>query len=473
MESGKWLLPPGRNAVVDDVAACLRAMPVAADGADFDFSFLLSARDIFVLEVEDSARWLIRALGKGAEILMGSASHADKIGRSLSEFARCEDVIRFRSMWPSDAADVGAQLPPKRRIWIRCCPRESGLHKRKRSSIAGCDCGAVMDGKDALNEDKISEQSLYAPVLLYVMLTRNGRALLLGSVGEPQYLGRCGKCGMACCESAHEFQDAQVAVRMQHTLRRPEHFQVISGIDLEYQEMWTHSAKRDFAWCGAFDRLWNLGYSQEQLTRMFSTMPPRLREATAALTAGVQKLIAKKKRSESNSRLMQATSDDVPIRDLVALHISEKSEADASDPQDGALISTGFDLVGRRLGFQVTGELAELLGYSCYDELLSCMMRCRMPMPLTELEMLGNFLYQLQMALAGTMKYSGVLSNVEEKRHERSAGALGSCHGCGRGGEVDSRQCRRIRRPARQKFVHSKTFYARDWRWQERTGAAR
>ena len=135
------------------------------------------------------------------------------------------------------------------------------------------------DGSDELSEGTVSyEQSLYAPVLVYVMqLTRNGRVLLLGSVGAPQNLGSCGRCGRACCEGTYEFRDALVAVRMQHTLRRPEHFHEITGVDLEYQQMWTHSAKRDFAWCGAFDVAWNFGYNREQLKHMFSSMPPGLR----------------------------------------------------------------------------------------------------------------------------------------------------------------------------------------------------
>ena len=95
-------------------------------------------------------------------------------------------------MWPSDAANVGAQLPPMHRIWIRCCPREAGLGKRKLSSIAGGDGGLVVDGPDELSEDALSyEQSLYAPVLAYVMqLKSNGRVLILGSTGAPQILGR-------------------------------------------------------------------------------------------------------------------------------------------------------------------------------------------------------------------------------------------------------------------------------------------
>ena len=354
MVSGDGLFTQGRSEfqVPEDMAACLRAMNVEASGAGIDLSRLLSSRSGFVMEVEDSARWIIRAVGQGAARLMNGASHAGTIGLSLTEFVRCEDVIRFRSMWPSDAVDAGAQLPPMHRIWIRCSPRESGLRKRKHSSITRGNGGLEVDWLDELSEDTLSnEQSLYAPVLFYVMqLTRHGRVQLLGSVGTPQNLGRCGMCGMACCESTYDFQDAQVAVRMRHTLRRPEHFQEISGVDLEFQELWTHSAKRDFAWCGVFDRVWNFGYDREQLKRMFTSMPPQLRDATSALTAGVQRLIEMKQRHESNVRLLDQSHDDVPIRDPVALYLSEQSEDLASDPQDSALISTRYDEHGRRRG---------------------------------------------------------------------------------------------------------------------------
>ena len=365
------------------------------------------------MEVEDSARWIIRTLGRGATVLMHNTSDADTIGRSLTEFVRCEDVSRFRSMWPSDAANVGAQLPPMHRIWIRCCPREAGLGKRKLSSIAGGDGGLVVDGPDELSEDALSyEQSLYAPVLAYVMqLKSNGRVLILGSTGAPQILGRCGKYGRGRCESTYEFQDALVAVRMQHTLRRPEHFHAISGVDLEIQEMWTVSAKRDFAWCGVFDRIWNFGYNREQLKHMFSSMPPQLREAaereaTAGLTAGVQRLMAMKRRDESNTRRLQESPGDLPIRDPKAVYFSEQSEADVPDPQDGALLGVHYDDVGRRQGFQVTGEFAEMFGLSCYDELLSRTLSCSLPMPATELDMLGIHLYQLEMALSGRTRFS-------------------------------------------------------------------
>jgi len=133
---------------------------------------------------------------------------------------------------------------------------------------------------------------------------------------------------------------------MQHTLRRPEHFHAISGVDLEFQEMWTVSAKRDFAWCGVFDRIWNFGYNREQLKHMFSSMPPQLREATAGLTAGVQRLKAMKRRDESNTRRLQESPGDLPIRDPKAVYFSEQSEADVPDPQDGALLSTAYDDVG-------------------------------------------------------------------------------------------------------------------------------
>ena len=411
--SDDGLFADGRTAfqVLQDVAACLSTMPVEADGAGIDLSCLLSSRDICVAEVEDSASWIIRVLGQGAAMLMqhGSASDAGPIGRSLAEFARCEDVIRLRSMWPGDEADVGAQLPPMHRIWIRVCPRESDLRKRKRAS-AGGDGGLVVDGLDELSEDTLShEQSLYAPVLFYVIrLTGKARVLLLGSIGIPQNLGRCGMCGKACCEGT-EFQDALVAVRMHHTLRRPQYFREIGGVDLEFQEMWTHSAKRDFAWCGVFDRVWNFGYSREQLTRIFSGMPPRLREATAALTSGVQRLIEMKKRNASNLRLLEDLRADVPIRDPVALQsleLSEQSETVASAFQDGAVIRTCYDEFGRRRGFQATSALAELLGCSSYDQVLSQLESCHLPIPATELETMGIFLYQLQMALSGRTRYS-------------------------------------------------------------------
>ena len=180
----------------------------------------------------------------------------------------------------------------------------------------------------------------------------------------------------------------------------------ISGVDLEYQEMWTHSAKRDFAWCGAFDRLWDCGFSREQLKHMFSSMPPGLREATAALTVGVQRLMNMKMQHQSNPRLLQESRDDVLIRDPEVLYLSEQSEADAPDPQDGTLISVRYDDIGRRRGLQATGELAELLGFSCYDELLSRMASCRAQIPSTELELLGVHLYQLELALSGRTRHS-------------------------------------------------------------------
>jgi hypothetical protein len=369
-----------------------------------------------VMEVEDSARWIIRVLGQGAARLMHGASHADTIGRRLAEFARCEDVIRFRSMWPSDAADVGAQLPPKHRIWIRCRPRESGLRKRKHS---GGDGGLEVDGLDELSDNELSyEQSLYAPVIFYaIQLTWYGHILLLGSVGIPQNLGRCGMCGMACCESTYEFQDAQVAVRMRHTLRRPEHFIEIRGVDLEFQEMWTQSVKRDFAWCGVFDRIWNWGYDREQLKRMFTGMPPQLRDATSALTAGVQRLIEMKQRHESTMRRLEQSRGDIPIRDPVALYLSEEAEDLAPDPQDSALITTFYDKHGRRRGFQATRAVAELSGFSCHDEFLASMESCRGPLPVSELELLGVILYQLQMALRGRTQYS--VYNRIVRHHDR------------------------------------------------------
>jgi hypothetical protein len=419
MMSGVGLWTVGRTAsqVLEDVAACLRNMNVEADGALIDLSCLLSSHGIFVMEVEDSARWIIRGMGQGAAMLMHGASRVDAIGRSLAEFVRCEDVIRFRSMWPSDSSNVGAQLPPRYRIWIRCCPRESGLGKRKRcgSPLAWRDGGLVSpptiknfmeDGWDEPSEDS-SEQSLHTPIIFHVIqLTKYGRVLLLGSSGIPQNLARCGMCGMAFCEGTYESQDAQVVVRMRHILRQPELFREIDGVDLEFQEMWTRSTKRDFAWCGVFDRIWNCGYDREHVARMFSSMPPQLRQATTSLTTGVQRLIEIKQRNERNVHRLEERRTDVPVRDPYVCRLSEQLEIDDSASQDDCRISTAYDDAGRRLGFRITRGFTELLGFSCYDEGMSCFESCRFLVPNTELEIIGNLLNQLQMALAGITDFS-------------------------------------------------------------------
>jgi hypothetical protein len=139
------------------------------------------------------------------------------------------------------------------------------------------------------------DESVYAPVRLHVVaLMRRDRVLLLGSSGTRRNLGRCGICGVACCDWMQELQrnrdgdlgpqDLQVAVRVQHTLppRRPVQFEEISGVDAEYQDLWMQTAKRDFAWCGVYHRLWNAGYEREQLASMFQSMPPSLRQVIAS-----------------------------------------------------------------------------------------------------------------------------------------------------------------------------------------------
>jgi hypothetical protein len=198
---------------------------------------------------------------------------------------------------PRDGTTIGATPPPVFRIWIRCCPRKSYSRKRRRRSTAG---GDDVEGWDvgesgSESESPISwEESFYTPVFLHVVaLTRKDRVLLLGVGGTPHNLGRCGMCGMACCDWTQEqhtrdgdlgSQDLQVAVRVQHTHppRRPVQFEEIGGVDAEYQNLWMQTVKRDFAWCGVFDRIWNAGYEREQIARMFGSMPLSLRQVTAS-----------------------------------------------------------------------------------------------------------------------------------------------------------------------------------------------
>jgi hypothetical protein len=198
-------------------------------------------------------------------------------------------------------------LRPMHRVWMRCSPREGSLQKRKRFSSVGGE-GDAGDGVGELGEQHPCwEKAFYSPVVFYLIrLTRHERALLLGLVGAPLNLGPCGICGMTCCDYARDRPQAlQVAARMQYPMRRPEQFEEIGGVDLEYQSLWATTVKRDFAWCGVFDRVWNFGYEREQLTRMFTSMPPQMRHATQALTVGVQRLIQAKKRIASQARPFQ------------------------------------------------------------------------------------------------------------------------------------------------------------------------
>jgi len=138
------------------------------------------------------------------------------------------------------------------------------------------------------------EEPFYTPVFVHVVaLTRRDRVLLLGIGGTPHNLGRCGMCGMACCDWTQEqhtrdgdlgSRDLQVAVRVQHTRapRWPEQFERVCGVDGEYQDLWMQTVKRDFAWCGVFNRIWNCGYDREQLARFFGSMPLSLRQVTAS-----------------------------------------------------------------------------------------------------------------------------------------------------------------------------------------------
>jgi hypothetical protein len=128
--------------VLEDVGACLKHLKVedAGDGLEN----IMRSRSMFVAEVEDAARWTIKALGQGAadllqvlqksptlsvkephsqascwrcpkrafliadepsskallrmRVLQG-ASQAEATGRGLAAFVRCEDAIRFAAMW--------------------------------------------------------------------------------------------------------------------------------------------------------------------------------------------------------------------------------------------------------------------------------------------------------------------------------------------------------------------------------------
>ena len=54
--------------VLADVRTCLRQLKM--EGAGNGLENLMSSRSMFVAEVEDAARWTIKALGKGAADLL-------------------------------------------------------------------------------------------------------------------------------------------------------------------------------------------------------------------------------------------------------------------------------------------------------------------------------------------------------------------------------------------------------------------
>ena len=54
--------------MLEDLGACLKHLNV--EGAGNGLEHILNSRSMFVAEVEDAARWTIKALGKGAADLL-------------------------------------------------------------------------------------------------------------------------------------------------------------------------------------------------------------------------------------------------------------------------------------------------------------------------------------------------------------------------------------------------------------------
>ena len=73
---------------------------------------LMSARSLFVMEVESNSRWTIRKVGQGVAELLGEATRESLHGKSLATLLRCHDVKQLHTMWPSTETHGVLSLSP-------------------------------------------------------------------------------------------------------------------------------------------------------------------------------------------------------------------------------------------------------------------------------------------------------------------------------------------------------------------------
>jgi len=371
---------------------------------------LMCAHSVFVAEVENSARWTINAVGKGAAQLLQQSEGGDPVGRSLAEWMRCEDVLRLERLW-SDASGRPDTALPMHRVWLRCSPREPDRKRPYALVNAACD---EDDWEDLL------PVSCYRSVFLTLVALPSGpdqlasggpagsvgpqsRALLLGTCGPSQVLGSCSLCDMLTCDC----KPSRAVSRIDRPPNTPDGLRIVSGLDLRVQKCWLERVKHDFGWTAVFNRIWHFGWKREQLASMYLSLPTEVKQVIGKLSSTFGELIEIKRSSVSKAILMQ-TFEQSEVGGEGGTDLTDL-EAGCFEDGEVARITTAFNVTnGERTGFHMTRPMAHLMGLS-YEEAFARLGSCQVNLGYTELEALAAQIDIVKMVASGQTSWTRYL----------------------------------------------------------------
>lgn len=195
----------------------------------------MSARSLFVMEVESNSRWTIRKVGQGVAELLGEATRESIHGKSLATLLRCHDVKQLHTMWPSTETHGVLSLSPNylvHSMFCKCRPDDGGSprHIRVFVRVIPLQSGAkrVQQYDRALARDAEVD-----------------RVLLVGTMGTPQVVGACPLCGLACCAASHEaILPLPVPLSVPQPLGYPPQFELLARSHPFAQASWQEVAQR-------------------------------------------------------------------------------------------------------------------------------------------------------------------------------------------------------------------------------------
>ena len=290
-----------------------QAAPPTASAAISQREAFLSSRSIFVLEIEDRARWTVRAAGQGATQLLLQSACRDFRGMSWADFLRCEDVAQLKSIWPQ-VQIVGSPHVSQSYVVHRICVRMSPPARPLAVvSPTGWDDWDGMDGPSAA----VDVPCRYMPVMVRAIplgtradldLGLAERILLVGDFGKPVRMRACRMCGMACCDRdySHSSDPLEIPLRVARPVSWPHQFEAVIGSELKLQEDWASLVRRDFLWTtGSFARVWQMGYDRQQIAHLFANLPIAVQNSMREGCAAMRELISIKKSTMNKAVLLQ------------------------------------------------------------------------------------------------------------------------------------------------------------------------
>lgn len=173
----------------------------------------MSARSLFVMEVESSLRWTIRKVGQGVVELLGEATRESILGKSLATLVRCHDVKQLSNIWPSTETHGVASLSPNyliNSILFKFRPDDGGSPHYMGVFFR------VIPLKSGATRMQQCDRAL----------ARNAevdRVLLVGTLSTPKVVGACPICGLACCAPSPEaIRPLPVPLSVPRPLGRPQ-----------------------------------------------------------------------------------------------------------------------------------------------------------------------------------------------------------------------------------------------------------